>query len=189
MLFVVSFAYTPKKLIFTPNFYSMHATIGIYDNHELAVEAVQQLKDSGYPVTQLSIMGKTETEVVTDENMHMIEKNPIKVAGVGTGTVIGTALGILTGVGVFAIPGLGFLYGAGAVVGAVAGFDFGLIGGGIASFLATLGVKDENAKKYHEALEKGKFIVIADGSKEDVERARDILHKHDTHHDLQLHAS
>ena len=164
----------------------MHATIGIYNDHELAVEAVRQLKDSGYPVSQLSIMGRAETEVI-DEEMHVMPKNPLNVVGLGTGTVIGTALGILTGVGIFAIPGVGVLYGAGALVGAIAGFDFGLIGGGIASVLATVGVKDENAEKYKDALNEGKFLVIADGTEEDVQRARTTLHAHDTHQDLAFH--
>ena len=164
----------------------MNATIGIYDNHELAVEAVQELKDAGYPMAQLSIIGRAETQIV-DEEMHIMTQSPIKTAGLGAGTVIGTALGILTGVGVFAIPGLGLFYGAGALVGAIAGFDFGLIGAGIATLLASIGVKDENAKKYHLALEAGNFIVVAHGSGEDVERARTLLHEHGMHQDLALH--
>jgi len=164
----------------------MNATIGIYDNHELAVEAVQKLKDANYPVGQLSIMGLTETETI-DEEMHIMPKSPIKPAGLGVGTVAGTAIGILTGVGIFAIPGLGFLYGAGALVGAIAGFDFGLIGGGIATVLATVGVTDDNAKKYHDALESGKFLVIADGNEEDVNRAKEVLNEHGAYNEVVTH--
>ena len=164
----------------------MNATIGIYDTHELAVEAVEELKEEGYHVSKLSIMGRAETEEI-DEQMHMMPKSPLKVAGLGVGAVLGTTVGVLAGVGLFAIPGLGFLYGAGAVVGAIAGFDFGIIGGGIASALATVGVKDENLKKYHDALDAGKFIVIAHGSEEEVEKARTLLHEHGTHHDLETH--
>jgi len=164
----------------------MNATIGIYDNHDLAVEAVQKLKDSNYPVSQLSIMGLTETEVV-DNKMHITSKNPLKVVGLGAGTAIGTTLGILTGVGIFAIPGVGFLYGAGALVGAIAGFDFGLIGGGIASALSTVGVKDEFAKKYHDALVDGKFLVIAHGTPEHVEQAKILLDEHGTHEEIASH--
>ena len=164
----------------------MSAAIGIYDNHEQAVDAVQKLKDANYPVGQLSIIGKAETEAV-DEEMHITTKNPIKPAGLGVGTAAGTALGILTGVGIFAIPGLGWLYGAGALVGAIAGFDFGLIGGGIATVLATVGVKDENAKKYHDALEQGKFIVVAAGSEDDANKAKDLLHAHGSYGDVSLH--
>lgn len=164
----------------------MNAAIGIYDNHELAVEAVEILKDENYPVSQLSIIGKAETEVI-DEEMRITPKSPLKVAGLGAGTAIGTALGVLTGVGMFAIPGLGVLYGAGALVGAIAGFDFGLIGGGIASVLATVGVKEEQAKKYHDALSAGKFVVVVHGSELDVNRAKDLLHEHGTHEDIALH--
>jgi uncharacterized membrane protein len=164
----------------------MNATIGIYDTHDLAVEAVIKLKEAGYPVSHLSIMGRAETEVV-DEKMHIMTKSPLKVAGLGLGTVLGTTLGVLTGVGVFAIPGLGLLYGAGAVVGAIAGFDFGLIGGGIASALATVGVKDENMKKYHDALDAGKFVVIAHGDEALINKAKDLLEEHGTHEDVAVH--
>lgn len=164
----------------------MKSAIGVYDSHDKAVEAVIQLKESGFPVKQLSIMGKAETEVV-DDQLHVTPKDPIKIGGVGTGTALGATLGILTGVGLFAIPGLGFLYGAGAIVGAVAGFDIGLIGGGIASVLTTVGVKDDSLKKYHDDLEAGKFIVVAQGHEAEVNQARDILHAHDQHDDLDTH--
>jgi uncharacterized membrane protein len=164
----------------------MKSTIGVYENHDKAVQAVVELKDAGFPVKQLSIIGKAETEVV-DEKMHIMPKDPIKVGGLGTGTAVGATLGILTGVGLFAIPGLGFLYGAGALVGAIAGFDFGLIGGGIASVLTTVGVKDENVKKYHEDLEAGKYIVVAHGNEAEVNKAKEVLHAHDTHDDLHTH--
>ena len=164
----------------------MNATIGIYDNHELAVEAVTKLRDEGYPVSHISIMGLEHTEDV-DNDMHIVPKSPIKAAGIGAGTVVGTALGILTGVGVFAIPGVGMLYGAGALVGAIAGFDIGLLGGGLASALTTIGVKDGNEKKYHDLLVAGKFLVIAHGSKEIVEKAQALLHEHGKHDDLHAH--
>ena len=165
----------------------MNATIGIYDNHDLAVEAIIKLKDSGFPVSHLSIIGLAETEVI-DDKMHIMPKSPVKAAGLGAGTALGTTLGILTGIGVFAIPGVGFLYGAGALVGAIAGFDFGIMGGGIASALATaFGIEHEEAKKYHGALVAGKFIVIVNGKGADVTKAQDILNTHGTHEELTQH--
>ncbi len=165
----------------------MNTAVGIYDDHELAVDAVRKLRDLGFPLQLITIMGKAEEEEVVDNDMHIMVKNPVNLVGVGTGTAIGAALGVLTGVGVFAIPGLGFLYGAGALVGAIAGFDFGLIGGGIASVLATIGVRDENAQKYHDALEEGKFLVIVHGTGNDANTAKAMLHEHGTHDDVALH--
>lgn len=152
----------------------MNATIGVFDNHDLAVEAVQKLKDANYPVSHLAIMGKAATETI-DDDMHIVPKSPLSVATLGTGIIVGTILGILTGAGLFQIPGLGFLYGVGALIGAIAGFDFGLIGGGLASVLATLGLKDSNARKYHDALAQGKFLLVAHGSRSDIDRARTLL--------------
>ncbi len=161
----------------------MNSAIGIYEDHDMALAAVAKLKEDGYAVNQLSIMGLTETEVV-DNEMRVVEKSPIKVAGLGTGVAIGTTIGVLTGVGLFAIPGLGVLFGAGALVGALAGFDFGLIGGGIASVLASVGVSDEIAKRYHTLLQAGKYLVIASGTAEEVQLAKKHLHKHATHSEL-----
>lgn len=158
----------------------MNSAIGIYDSHDKALDAVKELKDADYPVKQLSIIGRADVEVV-DEGMHIQSKNPLNLAGVGIGTTLGAALGILTGVGVFAIPGLGFLYGAGALVGAIAGFDFGLIGGGIASVLATIGIKDEDAEKYRQHLDQGKYLLVAQGSEDEVSKARKILQEHGQH--------
>jgi hypothetical protein len=182
----VLFENSCRKTYFSTNLLLMNATIGIYDDHDMAVAAVQKLKDANFPISQLSIMGLTHNEDV-DKKMHITEHNPLKVSGVAAGTVVGTTLGILTGVGMFAIPGIGVLYGAGALVGAIAGFDFGLIGGGIASVLTSMGVKDSNAKKYHDALVAGKFIVVAHGSEKDVHTALDILHEHGTHSDIEKH--
>jgi len=164
----------------------MNATIGVYDNHDLAVEAVEKLKDSGYPVSHLSIMGLAETEVI-DDKMHIMPKSTVKAGGLGAGLVIGTTLGILTGIGIFAIPGVGFLYGAGAVIGAIGGFDFGLMGGGLASALVTIGIKDDNEKKYHDALVAGKYLVIAHGDQENVDKAKGVLEGHGTHEEINTH--
>ncbi len=176
-----------KKLIFIQIFISMNATIGVYDNHDLAVEAVQKLRDQNFPVKEVSIIGLTHSEDV-DKNMHITEHSPIKAGGVATGAVLGTTLGVLTGIGMFAIPGVGFLYAAGALVGAVAGFDFGLIGGGIASAISTtMGIRHEDAQKYHDALAEGKFLLVVHGSDKDVNTAKDILDEHGTHSYIETH--
>ncbi len=161
----------------------MNSAIGIYEDHDSAVEAVAKLHEQGYPVAQLSIMGLTETEVV-DKDMHITQKSPINPVGLGTGVAVGTTVGLLTGVGLFTIPGLGVLFGAGALVGAIAGFDFGLIGGGIASVLTSVGVSNEIAEKYNSLLKTGKYLVVANGTPEEVADAKRYLHAHNNATDV-----
>ena len=163
----------------------MKTTIGVYENHDLALNAVIELKDAGYPVKHISIMGKAQTEVV-DNELHVSPK-PLALGGLAVGAIAGTAVGVLTGVGLFVIPGLGVLMGAGAVVGAIAGFDFGLIGGGLLTVLVNLGIHEDAAKIYHKILEEGKFLVIVHGNEDEIKQATEILTNHGTHLDLQAH--
>ena len=164
----------------------MHTTIGIYDDRDSALNAAVQLKEAGFPIKKLSVMGLAYTEVI-DDKLHVTEKSPINTGSVGTGLALGTAVGVLTGVGIFASPGLGFLFGAGALVGAIAGFDIGLIGGGIASVLTSVGINDRNAHRYNELLKEGKYLVVASGSKEEVGRAYHLLSGNGSTGEVELH--
>jgi len=137
-------------------------------------------------VKHISIMGRAETEVV-DDDLNITPENPVKVGGVAIGAVAGATLGALTGVGLFAVPGLGVLMGAGALVGAIAGFDFGLIGGGIATVLTNIGIQDSAAKKYQDFLQEGKFLLLVNGSHEEAEKCLEILNSKGTPMDLEAH--
>ena len=163
----------------------MTTAVGVYDTHAQALEAIKQLKQENYPVRQVSVLGQADVK----HPHSQAEDDDITVQagkGVGIGILAGSTLGGLTGVGVFAIPGLGFLFGAGALVGALAGLDLGLIGGGILGALS-IGLKKEHDEKYDQYLKEGKFLVIAHGSAKEIEHAKDILHRHGQHVELQTH--
>jgi hypothetical protein len=159
----------------------MKLTVGIYDNHKLALEAIEVLKNKGFPVNQLSLIGQAK---IIDDNIRVISNEPLKNAGIGIGVVLGTTLGVLSGVSVFAIPGFGFIYGAGAIIGAIAGFDVGLVGGGIVSLLTTIGIKKDKVVKYSEHLNEGKYLVIAQGDEEEVKKAKILLSECGKHLEL-----
>jgi len=163
----------------------MKTAIGVYNTHAEAVNALKELQNAGYPTKNVSILGKVNEEDVNRDSFTSNEK--VAGAEVGSTVLLGSTLGILTGIGVFAIPGFGFLYGAGALIGAIAGFDIGLLGGGVISALTLSGVKDDHSKEYETAIKSGKFLLIAQGSEEEVNRAKDILHSHGTHSTLAAH--
>ena len=174
----------------------MTSTIGVYDDQAAALAAISELKQAGFPANQLSLLGHAKGEASDDETKlesldaeHEFDK-PMKIAatGVGIGAVVGPILGALTGLGILAIPGVGFLVGAGALAGAVAGLDAGLIGGGIISALAIARNNKVHEDKYHGHLEAGRYLVVAQGSEEEVKHAHDVLASHDTHTQLDTHA-
>lgn len=151
----------------------MKTVIGVYDSHDKAIVAASELKKSGFPASKISIIGKAD---LVDNHIHVKSSTAPAVAEASIGVVTGTVLGILTGVGIFAVPGLGFLFGAGAVVGAFAGLDFGILAGGITAILTTIGINEVNAVKYEKHLNEGKFLIFANGDENQIEQAKKVLH-------------
>ena len=98
-----------------------------------------------------------------------------KNAPISIGAAAGFVTGLLTGLGIFAIPGFGFLYGAGAIVGAMAGLDIGLIGGGLASIFTNIGIKKDEVIKYEEHIKEGRFLVIVQGDEKEIKHAENVL--------------
>lgn len=154
----------------------MESQIAIYDTHEKAVNAIKLLSHKDFPMENISLLGKAE---VIEDHIHIQSLDTIKKAPALVGMGAGTLLGLLSGVGVFAIPGFGFLYGAGALVGIIAGLDLGLIAGGAISLLSFTGIKEEEVVKYEEHLKEGKFMLIVNGTKVEIEKAKHILHTED----------
>lgn len=168
----------------------MRTVVGTYDDHHDAVEAVRHLKAAGFNTKQISLIGKVKDtagleDVAEDDSARM------KIAGaeLGVTAIAGSTIGLLTGIGIFAIPGLGFLFGAGALVGAIAGFDIGLIGGGIISALTLPGVKGDTAKQYEKEVSEGKLLLIVQGTETEVHEAERVLSSHGKHDVLEAHHS
>lgn len=150
----------------------MKSLIGLYNSHDKAIEAIRLLKEDGFTSKHLSLLGKIDGD---DEVSDDIKNANTAVKGLGIGAVAGTTLGLLTGVGLLAIPGVGFLVGAGALAGAVAGFDFGVIGGGLISALTIGGIEKEMEEKYQKELETGKTLVVVQGSHDELVKAKALL--------------
>ncbi|REH00798.1 hypothetical protein [Flavobacterium aquicola] len=156
----------------------MKSQIAVYDTHDKAVNAIKRLSQENFSMNQVSLLGKAE--VVEDhieiKSLDTINKTPA-IVGMSAGTLVG----LLSGIGVFAIPGFGFLYGAGALVGIIAGLDIGLVAGGLVSLLSFTGLREEEVIKCQEHVKEGKFVVIVKGALDEIEKAKHILHTEGNH--------
>lgn len=150
----------------------MEAKIGVFETQEEALKAVKLLVEQGIDAKAMSLIGKAE---IINDDLHVKSTKAMKNAPAYIGVGGGLVVGILTGIGVFAIPGFGFLYGAGAAIGAIAGFDVGLVGGGIATLLASLGINKDHVVVYHEHLNEGKFLLMLHGDASVIAKAESIL--------------
>lgn len=98
------------------------------------------------------------------------------VAGVGTGGIIGGALGWIAGIGALAIPGVGPFIAAGPIIAALSGAAIGATVGGIAGGLIGMGIPELEAKRYEGKLQEGNILIsVHTENSEEIALAEEIF--------------
>jgi uncharacterized membrane protein len=155
------------------------AVVAIYSTHTAAEQAVKDLQRAGFDMKQLSIVGKdyhTEDHVVgyysTGDRMKAWGK---------IGAFWGGLWGLLVGAAFFVIPGIGPVVIAGSLVsGIVAALEGAAVGGGLSALgagLVSLGIPRDSILKYESAIKADEFLLVAHGTPEDVDRAKQVIEK------------
>jgi hypothetical protein len=151
--------------------------VAIYPDHDEAERAISKLRDASFDVTKLSIIGK---DYHTNEKVigYYTTGERMQYWGV-RGAFWGGIWGLLFGAGFFLVPGVGSVLVAGPLLGAlVAGLESAAMVGGLSAIavgLIHLGVPREDAIQYESAIIADKFLLIANGTPEELARARVIL--------------
>jgi uncharacterized membrane protein len=153
------------------------SVVAIYGSIDAAEAAVKDLIEKGFPATQLSIVAQ---DLTSEEKVHgFITTGDIAKTGAGIGAWTGGIFGLLVGAAFFWVPAVGPVLVAGSLasilLGGIEGAAVGAAGGGILGSLAGWGVSRKHILKYEEKLKGGKYLVIAHGSDEDVDRAKGML--------------
>nr|WP_314086128.1 general stress protein [uncultured Shinella sp.] len=134
---------------------------GLFDDYSDARAAVSALEARGIPSDDISIVSNNVDERQTGDTNA--------AEGAGTGAGIGAAVGgvggLLTGLGIMAIPGVGPVVAAGwlaaTAAGAAAGAVAGGAAGGIIGAMTESGVPEEHAHVYAEGVRRGGTLVTA----------------------------
>jgi hypothetical protein len=153
------------------------SVVAIYDRMREAEIAIHTLNESNYPVNQISIVSR---DLESEKQVHgFITAGDVAKSGASTGAWVGGLFGILVGAAFLWIPGFGPLMVAGPfaaiLLGGAEGVLTGAVGGGLLGTLIGWGVSKKHIIKYEERLKGGKYLVIAHGSAEEVEKAHSIL--------------
>lgn len=155
-----------------------NSVVAVFESHTQAEEAIAELKKANFDVKKLSIVGKdfhTEEHIVgyynTGERMRAWGK---------FGAFWGGIWGFLVGAAFFAIPGIGPVLVAGPLVGWILGaLEGAIVVGGLSALgagLFSIGIPKDSILEYETALKAGNYVVIAHGTTEEVNRAKEILH-------------
>jgi hypothetical protein len=154
----------------------MKTITGLFDDYADGRAAVTALEAAGIPSNDISIVSNNATGQQVDDSSDVGEKAG---AGAGIGAVVGGAGGLLTGLGLMAIPGVGPVVAAGwlaaTAAGALAGAVAGGAAGGLIGALTDSGVPEEHAHVYAEGVRRGGTLVTAKVDDTKVDEANAIL--------------
>jgi uncharacterized membrane protein len=156
---------------------SNSSVVASYASHASAEIAVKELQRKGFDMRQLSIVGRD----------YRIEESPVGFYNTGNrmafwgknGAFWGGLWGMLFGSALFVLPVVGPLVVLGPLVitlvsaleGAAAGAGVGALGGALAS----LGIPKNSVIEYEKLIAAGEFLVLAQGTADEIERARGVL--------------
>jgi hypothetical protein len=149
----------------------------VFGQHSGAEKAVKELKDGGFDVKKLSIVG---SDYHSEENVVGYYNAGDRMMYWGkTGAFWGGLWGLLFGSAFLLIPGLGPIIVAGPVVTWIVGaLEGAVVVGGVSALgagLFSLGIPKDSILKYEASVKAGKFLLIAHGTADEVQHARDIL--------------
>ena len=157
---------------------------GLFGTYSDASSAVEKLKAAGISDSNISIVSNNSDGRYNDDGGDAAEGAS---TGAGIGSAVGGVGGLLTGLGIMAIPGVGPVVAAGwlaaTAAGAVAGAVVGGAAGGIVGALMESGVDERDAHVYAEGVRRGGTLVTAKVADNGVTEAEAIL-KHSNWVDL-----
>lgn len=157
--------------------------VGTFSSRREAEAALNDLRDSGFNMDHVSVLGKNAE---TGDNLGGAQINETSKgeakegAGVGavTGTVLGGVGGLLVGLEALLIPGVGPFLAAGTLAATLAGAGIGAAAGGLVGALANLGIPEDEAKDYNEHISQGRYLVTVEGTLDNIERAGSVFQRH-----------
>jgi cation transport regulator ChaB len=140
----------------------------VFKREDQIDRVVRKLLDHDIPQDHISVMGRdfqSQTRI-----SGFVTKKDVILGGLRTGAVFGSLFGsflsLLTGVGVLFIPFVGSVVAAGPIssllLGAATGAIAGGAGAGLASALVSLGMPKEKATVYETRLQAGEFLLMVE---------------------------
>ncbi|ACK69097.1 hypothetical protein PCC7424_0637 [Gloeothece citriformis PCC 7424] len=161
--------------------HTQRRAVGILPNRRDAEMALRELRDAGFPMEKVSLIGKNDHQVAgVNHDVHKGNKaDEGAKAGAAAGGVLGGLTGLLVGLGSLAVPGIGPLLfagtGATALATALTGGAIGAAAGGLGGALIGLGIPEHQAQHYSDRVKRGGYLLMVDGTEDEIRHAEAIL--------------
>ena len=157
----------------------MNSVVATFASHNQAEDAIRELQKDGFDMKKLSIVGK---DYHTDEHVVGYYNTGDRMMYWGKlGAFWGGFWGLLFGSAFFWIPGIGQVLVAGPLVMWIVGaLEEAVLVAGVSALgagLYSIGIPKNSILQYETEVKNGKLLLVANGTADEVERAKDLLHQ------------
>ena len=157
---------------------SKKSVICIATSEAQAAQIVDSLKQEGFSNDDISALFPDRTGTRDFAHQKGTKAPEGATMGVGTGAVLGGALGWLAGIGALAIPGVGPLVAAGPLAAALSGAAVGGAVGGVTGALVGLGIPEYEAKRYEGKIKNGGILIsVHTEASEEAKLAKELFER------------
>ena len=145
--------------------------IGVYDTLDEAQQAVEDLREHGVSLEDVSIVGQG---LQSETRIHgFVTTGDMAREGAGAGGLFGGLLGLLSGAAFLFVPGFGPLAVLGPLAATLAGAGEGALAGGVIGAIFGKFVEKQHIPKYEQQVRAGKYLVVARRDANHPERAEE----------------
>ncbi len=162
--------------------------IAVFSNFEVAGQALHSLVIAGFPLANTFLVGRDMSACIQNGQMVTVER-PIEEKHTGTitgtglglkkgwliGNGVGGTLGFCLGLGILALPGVGQIALANAVIFTMISSGVFTAAGGLVGALIGLGVTEKQANIYNKLIAQGNYLIVMNGYDRDLKRAEQML--------------
>lgn len=152
----------------------MQTVIGTYPTTEAAERASQDLTAAGVAWDDISLITNNEGGRYAPVTDGVAAPHDVG-HDAATGAKWGAGVGFLVGLTGLAIPGLGWIAGAGWLMGTILGAGTGALIGGLVGALTNVGVPEADAIRYNEAVRGGHALLAVRATDEQAQAVARIL--------------
>jgi hypothetical protein len=165
-----------------------YVIVGVFRSHAAADSAINQLREAGFDIKNLSLVARDTQTHDTADGPHLSGDRIMRLGAAGA--LWGGVCGLLVDTAFFSVHGIGPLLVAGPIVAAVLGAveSVVLVGGfsAVGASLFRLGVPKERVQIYEDAIRGGKYLLVVLGTAAEVASARELLSRADAESRLLL---
>jgi uncharacterized membrane protein len=165
--------FNPIKEIF------MRTVSALFDTLPQARSTVQDLVTQGFNRDEINLVANATDGELAAEYDEATAAGKTAETVAETGLAVGGLGGLLVGLSFLTIPGIGPVLAAGGLLASiVSGSALGALAGGVVAVLVELGIPEDHASDYAEAIRRGGTMVVVRCPDEAVSKATAVLDQH-----------